>query len=166
MKTRRGSWRQGWINTPRGALPLQRCRSFTSLRSWGGAWGRGSGWSWRPLTPPESVVAARLVLLCARASGVAEPLGFYTVKKFAPGDYQGVGEFLELAVRKLRAAGGGYVSITSGFNLEAVYLALAGWLAGARVVYVDEGGNLFEVPHVEICGLPKELGRFAQFINK
>jgi hypothetical protein len=110
---------------------------------------------------PESVAAARLILLCARVSGAAEPLGFYTVKRFAPGDYQGVAEFLRLAVERLRAAGGGYVSITSGFNLQVVYLALAGWLAGAKVIYVDEGGNLFEVPHVEICRLPHELGGAA-----
>ncbi|AFA39193.1 CRISPR-associated protein (Cas_APE2256) [Pyrobaculum oguniense TE7] len=101
---------------------------------------------------PEALLAARLVLLCAEATGAARPLGFVAVKRFAPGSYDATAQLLRAALDRLgRARGERFVSITTGFNLVAVYLALAGWMAGARVVYVDEGGGVHEVPRVRVA---------------
>mgnify|MGYP001770749198 CR=1 FL=1 len=111
---------------------------------------------------PDSILAARLLVMCAEETKAARPLGFVTVKRFTPGSYEGAAEFLAAAVARLSAARGDrYVSITAGFNLEAVYLALAGWIAGAQVIYVDEAGNIHRIPPVSIApdDLPPELRR-------
>ncbi len=115
---------------------------------------------------PEALLAARLVLLCAKATGAAAPLGYVAVKRFAPGSYEAAAQLLRVALDRLaRAKGDRYVSITTGFNLMAVYLALAGWMAGAKVVYVDEAGGVHELPQVAITpdSLPPQ---YRQYLNR
>jgi putative CRISPR-associated protein (TIGR02619 family) len=111
---------------------------------------------------PESLLAARLLVMCAEETKAARPRGYVAVKRFTPGSYEGAAELIEAAVARLASAEGDKsVSVTTGFNLEAVYLALAGWIAGAQVIYVDEEGNLHRVPQISvgIDDLPPELRR-------
>ncbi|MEM1598014.1 MAG: hypothetical protein QXP31_10720 [Pyrobaculum sp.] len=120
---------------------------------------------------PQGVAAARAVLYCAEALDVAKPVGYFVVKRLAPGSLEGAADLLDKAVARLLKRGG-YVGITPGTKPQAAYLLLAAWIAGAEAVYVDAGGRIHRLPRVEVRveTLPRELlyqgGRPRQWVEE